>query len=173
MNNPEGKRLIPEKLLRYLEALKKNHNDPSEEWGSSGGSNLEDIVDSAGNKRFIEGAINTSISNINNNYKGWSLSGTHLMIVLSFSVLLNINLSEGQKIASVDIPSWVKQKIRTAYLTTVDKKVFNNYAGNDTFNVELYKSGQEIEIHSAETKTLAEGSIFRIQFDLLIDDNYS
>ena len=32
----KGQRLIPEELLKYLEALKKDHSDPSAEWGSSG-----------------------------------------------------------------------------------------------------------------------------------------
>lgn len=31
-----GQRLIPEELLKYTEALKEAHSDPTAEWGSSG-----------------------------------------------------------------------------------------------------------------------------------------
>lgn len=66
-----GKRMVSEDSIKKLENLLE-------------GVAFEDIVDKNGNPRFIEGTITPeTISGITFTYCKWSLSGTHLMIVLA------------------------------------------------------------------------------------------
>lgn len=171
----QGQRLIPEELLKYLEAYKENHPDPA----GGGGATLEDIVDSAGNKRFIEGAgTPETIPGITFTYNKWSLSGTHFMIVLAGTVTSVTLTSNMTFCVYEDIPDYIINKIIAIWYsgTTIDVKtaVFRNLEDNSSssVNVRLNKEDNKLYIKGFSSTT-SSSSAFRIQFDLLIDTDYS
>ena len=141
--------------------------------GGSAIVTLDDIVDSQGNKRFVEGTLIDGSSGANITYKKWSLSGTHLMIVLAGTVRSNLTNYEG--IAQVNFPSYVTSKIRplgtNAQLISVTKGFFiknTEYtATENTFN--LRKEANNFVIVPAQAITISGTYNFCIQFDLLID----
>lgn len=183
MSNVKGKgqRLIPEDLLRYLESLKDNHSDPSAEWGSSGGGLLEDIEDSAGNKRFIEGegVPTTSITGIEFLYNKWSLSGTHLMIVVVIKATTTVTISSNTHLDSITLPDYIFNKIVPVSDDVVDYKSFNIYDNSGsvvtTCNGFIRKLSTSLSLKSGYSSSisLSSGKCIRFQFDFLIDDDYS
>ena len=167
----KGQRLIPEELLKYLEAYKENHPDPA----GGGGATLEDIVDSAGNKRFIEGnGTLGEIEGLTFTYNKWSLSGTHLMIVLAGTVTATTIINNTTFCVYENIPDYIMNKLVASWFsgTVVDIKtaVFRNLNdnGTSTLNLHLKKEDNKLYIKSYGSLTNSS-SAFRIQFDLLID----
>ena len=201
----KGQRLIPEILLKYLEKQNKKYPDPEslgtevtanvEPVGgesdltsikigntvylipSNGTPLLEDIEDSAGNKRFIEGELTAGATGATLSYKKWSLSGTHLMIVLVGTI--SSDLTDYTSLANVTLPSYIKSKIyalgTNAQLVSVAKGFFikdTQYTATEyTFN--LRKQSNDFYIIPAQAITISGTYNFRIQFDLLIDTDYS
>lgn len=165
----KGQRLIPEELLKYLEAYKEAHPDPTQ----GGGATLDDIVDSQGNKRFVEGnGTPTTASGVTTTYCKWSLSGTHLMCVLSATLSANTMLG-AQTLATFVVPDYIGRKIfpvwgnhievKEPYIKTSDgagatMSVWIDYANNNI----TFKLFTNVSAASSER-------YFRIQFDLLID----
>ena len=83
--------------------------------GGSGTITLDDIVDKNGNKRFVEGnGIIESNVEFNSKYCKWSLSGTHLMCVLSASLSANTSLPP-QTLATFTVPDYIGSKIITTW----------------------------------------------------------
>lgn len=139
-----------------------------------GGVTLDDIVDAGGNKRFVEGTCNLSNKNgITWTYNKWSLSGTHLMIVICGRVTSSSVSITTNSFGNVVLPSYIKDKIRANSNNRVEIKTMNFYdpylAVADTVKVLLSKWA-DLALYWGEEKTLsANGCDFRIQFDLLID----
>ena len=134
---------------------------------ASGGSNLlEDIVDSKGNKRFIEGqGINSTNPNITTLYNRWSLSGTHLMCVLVFKIG-NVNINKNEVLSKYVLPEFIRNKIITADDDTA--LVTRVYAGANNLRVDVIKVGDELKfLNLGDTYV---NSWYRIQCDLLIDN---
>ena len=136
---------------------------------------FENIVDKDGHKRFIEGNITTpAMTGITFNYAKWSLSGTHLMIVLAFTNDENAVFSTSS--ISINLPDWIKEKIVPIYRTTyVDTKAFYQRADSDlsttTLNVALKKDASaNIDCSSLSSVNLTKAGGARIQFDLIIDN---
>lgn len=136
---------------------------------------MENIVDSDGNKRFIEGDLEISDEEgITYTYSKWSLSGSHLMIVLAGNIVNATNLS-GKEISTIDLPQFVKDKIYPIYSTTVDRKTFSTFdTGGNAQNmlIILRKTSDIITIYRSSFTASAD-RYFRCQFDLLIDADYS
>ena len=152
-------------MNKVTQSIYKKKVDNLEQGGS--GVALEDLVDAEGNKRFIEGAGSSSLEGITIKYNKWSLSGTHLMIVLSFvttgavsqySILANYNLPDYilNKIVAVAFNDLVCEKTETSMDANVDLRKF-----------QLRKQGNEIKI--VTYSNISAGREFRVQFDLLID----
>ena len=138
---------------------------------SSSAKIFENIKDAQGNNRFIEDEIECeTISGMTINYSKWSLSGTHLMIVIAGNVANGTNISF-IKLATINAPQWILDKIYPVFGTTVSQYNFNYYADDQstqTSTVRLYKQTTlDIFISSI---TLTADRNFRIQFDLLIDN---
>lgn len=139
-----------------------------------GGSSLmSDIVDVNGNYRFVEGNLSDGSTGASLSYKKWSLSGTHLMIVLAGTV--SSNLTDYQALATVAFPSYINSKIfplgTNAQLVSVAKGFFiknTEYTATE-YNFYLRKQSDQFYILPAQTITISETYNFRIQFDLLID----
>ena len=99
-----GKRMVPEYLVKGLEQAYAK---------TSGGTGstinlMENIVDSKGNKRFVEGPLTTTtISGVTYSYSKWSLCGTHLMIVLGGTIAANTSLISGTSLAYVILYKYI------------------------------------------------------------------
>ena len=136
---------------------------------------IESLIDSAGNLRFIEGdgELNT-ISGLTITYNKYSLSGSHLMFVIAGSVT-NASVLTG-KIVTYNLPEWILDKIYATYGSFIERKALLLYANdNSSQNIELgfIKASTNVYIQFNGSLTLTADRAFRIQFDLLIDNDYS
>ena len=141
---------------------------------------LEDIKDKDGNRRFIEGDIsikNTLPEGITKTYGKWSLSGTHLMIVLCLRAVNGTELPSGSNpIADIALPKWVMDKIVPVFgsegIFVTSFNFLNNEGGAQAFsNVTLAKtSSTNIRIAKYGAFTLTADRDMRMSFDLLIDN---
>lgn len=141
-----------------------------------GGSiTLEDIVDSHGNKRFIEGnGIALTVSGVESYYCKWTLSGTHLMLTYFGSVAKNTFLSY-IKLAEFTLPDFILNKIvSTSGGSTIETKFVTFYFSSNTlsFKINLNKdsdNGKLSFFFDNSTTINTYSYTFRIQFDLIID----
>lgn len=146
---------------------------------------MSNIVDSHGNKRFIEGDINLTqqFSNlgITKLYGKWSLSGTHLMIVIAINIPANVTTPVNGIICIINFPGYIKDKLIGLWDTTLDIKNFmvrNATAwylnsGLNLKDVTMYtlSDGRIVIQTSASRITTEVQSTCRIQFDFLIDSD--
>lgn len=138
---------------------------------------MENIVDSDGRKRFIESDLSTStITGISFNYGKWSLSGSHLMIVLAGVIEENATISNGTWATLPDLPQWIFDKIVPTFSVVVEFKTqffYGDDYSSQTMTISLYKDTDErvkIVRTGGSTTTFTKERNFRIQFDLLIDN---
>lgn len=137
---------------------------------------FETITDSHGNPRFVEGDITMeTIAGVTQTYGRWSLSGTHLMIVVCADVA-NGTTIPNRDIAFINLPAWILNKINPLIATRIESKnvlMYDTSFTTQTITVVLTKGeallafvtrGTTVEVNSDRK--------FRIQFDLLIDDDY-
>ena len=141
--------------------------------GGSGTITLDAIVDKNGNNRFLEGTLKDGSTGASIKYKKWSLSGSHLMIVLVGTV--SSNLTDYTALASVTFPEYIQSKIRplgkSAQLVSVTKGFLikdTEYIATE-YNFNLKKVSNGFRIVPEQAITISETYNFRIQFDLLID----
>lgn len=155
------RRMYSEKeLQRLVEVQKKDINT---------------LVDKDGHARFIEGDLETEeITGITFSYAKWSLSGTHLMIVLAGEVANTTTISSGDLLGKLaNLPSWIKDKIYPIFSEVVEFKSTYAFASDWTIqsiNNSLRKTSNEIVIKSESTITFTANRTFRFSFDILIDD---
>ena len=136
---------------------------------------FENIVDKDGHKRFVEGSVNfPTAEGLTKTYGKWSLSGSHLMIVLGFSAENTTQILNAQQLGSLQLPEWIHNKLSPLFSTYVDIKSFYMRASNWTtqsINVSLGKgSNNYLFIYSLSTLTMDADRNVRIQFDFLIDN---
>ena len=149
--------------------FKRKHNLLVEKV-NGGEFDFANLVDSQGHKRFIEGDITIeTISGIEQKYGKWSLSGTHLQIVLAVDIANGTTL--GVKLADVNLPAWIREKIIPLYSTRVAYK--NELAlGNDSTSQQITflvdKTDNGISIYSYASITANRH--VRFELDLLIDN---
>ena len=139
---------------------------------------IENIVDTHGNKRFIEGdGTPISLEGITIKYSKWSLSGSHLMIVLAFDIANGTQITDGTMLFNLnDLPSWIKDKIYPTFSNIIALSNVNLY-GNDwttqTLLVSLLRTTQNsiiLQKSGGTTFTATANRGFRVAFDLLIDN---
>ena len=141
---------------------------------------LEGIIDENEKARFIEGDIVTpTIEGVTFNYAKWSLSGTHLMLVLAFEVDANLTLAADTLFGYVVLPDWVYNKIYPITAGTVI--MYKNFLSRDVggnpayseITMNLLKTNSRIEIHNelAISSVGLTKKAIRIQYDLLIDND--
>lgn len=139
---------------------------------------MEKIKDASGNLRFVGGeGTPLSQAGYTNAYCGWSLSGTHIMFVLAGGFASGTTISAGQ-FAVFDIPQWIADKIFPVFgASNIEVKEVPLYNADWTVDdnkppLVLQKSGHYVFIKNVSTSfTLAKDRSFRVQFDLLIDNN--
>lgn len=132
---------------------------------------LEQIKDSAGRNRFIEGDITIeTIEGITQTYGKWSLSGTHLMIVLCLSCE-NASTITG-KTANLNLPQWILDKITPLTSNVVNTQNFTFRATDNSTQTTWFGLFKPDDTHiniSSGTLVLTADRNVRIEFDLLID----
>ena len=148
---------------------------------------MEEITDVAGNKRFIEGDINLTSSLVTDGlvqtYGKWSLSGSHLMIVLAGEIPAGVTPS-GNYLSYIRLPDYIDDKIYAIITGGADFVSFiktnliieGSYNLSTEITVYLRRwTDTQLAIQNATTITVDNDNkrAFRIQFDLLIDDDYS
>lgn len=142
--------------------------------GQSGASwgfpSMERIVDANDNFRFVEGAITMqTITGITQTYGKWSLSGTHLMIVLAGKIENESTISG--TLAYVNLPNWVLNKIIPLVANLVSSKdiiLWSETYSTQSIGVNIRKETNRLTINIGNITLTAE-RYFRIEFDLLID----
>lgn len=137
---------------------------------------FENIVDKDGHKRFIEGnGTNEVISGITFTYSKFSLSGTHLMFVIAGTCNNATELTNSLLFSSFTIPSWIWNKIFGVWQTTnVIRQQIIMYADDWTTQSPSFVlakgTDNRITVRHVGTTTLTADRSFRMQFDLLIDN---
>lgn len=146
----------------------------SEEEIQSFKKDISNLVDSKGNPRFVGGDLTTpTIAGVEFTYAKWSLSGTHLMIVLAGNIANGTKLSNNTIIATSSLEAWILSKIYPVFANdAIEVKSLSLY-GNDwssqSLPIGFKKFNDHIELVIASGLTLSANRGFRIQFDLLID----
>lgn len=137
---------------------------------------FEEIVDKDGHKRFIDGNITiTEREGFTQTYGKYSLSGSHLLIVLALSCANTAVINDGSTIANIEIPKWVYDKLVPLYASTIiDRGEFTAYANDystQNFNAYCIKiSDNKIRLTKAGNVTFTADRQVRITFDFLIDN---
>lgn len=138
---------------------------------------FENIVDKTGHKRFIEGDILTSeITGVSFPYAKWSLSGTHLMIVLTVTAETDAVFSTSDVLGTINIPEWIADKIVPIVSDGgVDVKTiaFRNASySTQSLSTRLLKNAttKVLTIRPTSSLTITSNSTGRLQYDLIIDD---
>ena len=144
----------------------------SEEEIQSFKKDIATLVDSKGNPRFIEGeGTLATIAGITFTYNKWSLSGTHLMIVLA-GIIADASVISTQDWATYTLPDFINNKIAPSFGSKdVIIKLENIYSpslSTQSVQFRLQKDSGNIAINVYQFTATAERK-FRIQFDLLID----
>lgn len=143
------------------------------------GAKLEYITDAQGHNRFIEGDVDAvAITDCSFPFKGWALSGTHLIIVYCVaSNASSVTIPSGN-LAEIDLPQWVKDKIfpirpsapntLVAYAEMVSSDAGE---GAQTHYMKLLKDNNHIYIYNGSALSWSNYRCGRIQFDLLISND--
>ena len=143
---------------------------------------FENIVDKAGNHRFIEGDL-TPINDLAelSPFAHWSLSGSHLMLVLCVynTTDEDITISGASELAHVELPTWIINKIfpmgesgHVAMKSGI-KGLYPSSLTPSSTDVTAYllKTESTLYLNGINAK-FESGDYYRIEFDLLIDDEY-
>ena len=133
---------------------------------------MENIVDSKGNKRFVEGEGELeTISGVTVTYNKWSLSGTHLMCVLAGTIADTTVISGYPTLSTINLPEYILDKIIPVYNDVVSLSNVTCYASDNStqvMTVSCQKITDSIKFVLGSL-TLTKERTFRIQIDLLID----
>lgn len=133
----------------------------------------ENLNDKNHKKRFVEGNINTeNITGVTFTYHKWSLSGSHLMLVLAGEIANGTSLSI-QNLGEVDLPDYIIQKISALFAGNViainDAKGYYDDWNSINLQTTLMKTNTGVYFYLVQNPTATQDAHFRIQFDLLID----
>lgn len=129
------------------------------------------IVDSNGNKRFINGyGIWSAVSGMQGESARWSLNGYNLM----FEALGSFSLEASGTIVSFKLPKWILNKIIAPFQDVVDMITFKIVGAlGDSSDIPLIISkttNDKIAFRITNVMTITEPKIFRIHYNLIIDD---
>lgn len=188
----QGKRMVNENLIKYLKEMDKegisiadladmlsNYDASSDVF--DGDTLMENVIDQEGNNRFVEGVgTQATVSGLNVSYMKWSLSGTHLMLVAFGTIDNETNLLDAGNGINIifDIPKYIYDKIYTLQGTAtgrIDMKDILIYdyglSSTQTLKCSIFKDfNNKIKINNYQALTTTANRIFRLQFDLLIDN---
>lgn len=137
---------------------------------------IAQLMDAQGNPRFVEGeGVPMELEGFTASYCKWSLSGTHLMLVLSGTFEDTTVLPNDKIVAEFDLPQFIKDKIYPVWGSNMETRSVTCTSASwstQTMNVVLYKETATgiMKVKTLSTSlTFTATRSFRIQFDLLID----
>lgn len=137
---------------------------------------ISTLVDSKGNPRFIEGngaPIVDIPEGVEITYSKWSLSGTHLMIVLAGEIANGTVLAAQTIRYKYVMPSFILNKIiptiSSNSIELKDIRLWASNLSNQELTFRAYKESTFVAI-TCGGLTLTADRTFRVQFDLLIDN---
>ena len=133
---------------------------------------LNNVVDSYGNPRFIEGeGTPATITGFTATQCKWSLSGTHLMLTLAGTIANGTAITSSVHMADYVMPQFIVDKIQTLTGVFIEFKNTNMRASTlGIQNVEFVARKTTTGVYlTISDVTLTADRNFRIQFDLLID----
>ena len=136
----------------------------------------ENIVDKDGHLRFIEGDITANtISGVSYPYKKWSLSGSHLMIVVCVQIENNATYNPAYNLF-ITLPEWVADKVIPIVPNGLVSRVTYLFWDDETSSSQngtavMYKDAdtKQLKIYNASMTATAKRT-GRYVFDLLIDN---
>lgn len=123
----------------------------------------------------VEGdAVLEEITGVTFTYAKWSLSGTHLMFVLAGNIANGTVLANNTLLATFNIPEFIYNKIYPTFSNVVEIKnipCYNTSFATQTLAMQERKHATEKQILlQCASLTLTDDRSFRMQFDLLIDN---
>lgn len=136
-------------------------------------NDIEALVDSNGNYRFINGnGTAGNVSGMTVVSSKWSLNGSNLMfeIIGTFSG----NLSAFDVLSTFTLKDWIINKIATPYNNIVDLitcGMVDLDASVTNIRVQITKSGNDIYFTNATNITISSTSIFKIRYNTIIDND--
>ena len=142
----------------------------------TGDANIfEKIKDASGHARFIEGNGNPlSQEGFASTYCKWSLSGSHLLLVLAGSIEDEVVISDGSVFAQFNLPEWIMNKIYATFGSNIELKTLSLYASDWTTQTTTISfrraSDYSVQFRIEQNLTMTAKRYFRIQCDLLIDN---
>ena len=136
---------------------------------------FEKIKDASGHARFIEGDMaSLEEEGVTISFAKWSLSGSHLMLVVAGSIASGTTISAGVFANAYTLPSWIVDKIYPVFISYICNQTFKFYnqstgqSQDQLFYLRKYE-GTTIRIENEQI--VAEADLgFRVAFDLLIDN---
>lgn len=135
---------------------------------------MENIVDLNGNKRFVDFEnVDEEITGLDISYSKSSLSGTHLMVVLAGTIANGTTIAGNTRLTKINVPQWIKDKVYTTFASVIEAKSLNVYASdwtNQNWGIYFAKSSGDLYLITSASITTTADRTFRIQFDLLIDN---
>ena len=134
---------------------------------------VQNLKDSSGRNRFIEGnGTPSEITGFTSTYCRWSLSGSHLMLVLA-GTFANAASLNNTALATFALPSWIMSKIFPVWSTYIEGKtikIYNEDWSTQNLDLTVDKTANGIVFQQVGgSLTMTKERNFRIAFDLLID----
>lgn len=107
-------------------------------------------------------------------YCKWSLTGTHLMLVVAGIVDSGTSIPSNAKLGTFNVPDYILNKVYVVFNNRIERKgiVFSSSDwSSQTLTIALMKENNlNIATDTGSATTITAIRNFRIQFDLLIDN---
>ena len=134
---------------------------------------IENLVDSKGRNRFIEGVgVPENVEGMTMISSKWTLNGNNLIFEIIGAVTKNI--PQMSKICTFNLPVWLASKIIQVYSNTIDIKrydVVSSDGGLSTTNLLINKNSNAIDFTTINGITFPEAqAFFRFTFYTIIDN---
>ena len=136
-------------------------------------NDIETLVDSNGNPRFIGGnGTLRNVSGLTVASSKWALNGTNLI----FEILgtFSGNLSGFDILSIFTIEDWIANKIVTPVNNIVDilscKMISITDASGTTIQLQITKDGNNIYFTNITNIAISDTSIFKIRYNIIIDN---
>lgn len=131
------------------------------------------LVDYEGHDRFIEGDIEIEeITGVNQTYGKWSLSATHLMMVVAGTIADTTAITTSNPFFILVLPDWIMDKIYPTFSNIIEAKtvaVYDYNGGTQNAFLSFRKTNDDLRLLISITATADR--YFRFAFDLLIDSD--
>ena len=138
---------------------------------------MSSLFDASGNPRFVEGSIKTAEKEgVTYTYAKWSLSGTHLMIVICATIESGTVWNNTYFATIENLPDYIKSKIipvwANEFILQQKFSAFDNSWNAQELNITLAKqqtSPNNLYLYQPGNVTFATTKNIRIELDLLVD----